>query len=51
MRHYLEVCLKSVLAGFCIVIGSTGYLVLKSNDMMILGAFVFALGLYAIIPW
>ena len=49
MRHYLEVCLKSVLAGFCIVIGSTGYLVLKSNDMMILGAFVFALGLYAII--
>ena len=49
MRHYVEVLLKSILAGFCIVIGSTGYLVLKSYDMMILGAFVFALGLYAII--
>ena len=49
MRHYLEVCLKSMLAGFCIVIGSTGYLILKSYDMTVLGAFVFALGLYAII--
>ena len=49
MRHYLEVFLKSILGGFCIVIGSTGYLILKSYDMTILGAFVFGLGLYAII--
>ena len=49
MRHYLEIFLKSLLAGFCIVMGSTAYLILKSYDMTILGAFVFGLGLYAII--
>ncbi len=49
MRHYIEVFLKSMLGGFCIVVGSTGYLILKSYDMTILGAFVFGLGLYAII--
>ena len=45
MRHYVEVFLKSMLGGFCIVVGSTGYLILKSNDMTVLGAFVFGLGL------
>lgn len=49
MKHYAEVILKSILGGFCIVVGSTGYLILKSYDMTVLGAFVFGLGLYAII--
>ena len=49
MKHYIEVILKSILGGFCIVVGSTGYLILKSYDMTVLGAFVFGLGLYAII--
>ena len=49
MRHYVEVLLKSILGGFCIVVGSTAYLILKSYDMTVLGAFVFGLGLYAII--
>ena len=49
VRHYLEVIIKSMLGGFCIVVGSTGYLILKSQDMTVLGAFVFGLGLYAII--
>ena len=45
----MEVLLKSILGGFCIVVGSTGYLILKSYGMTVLGAFVFGLGLYAII--
>lgn len=49
LKHYIIIVLKSIMAGLCIVVGSTGYLILKSQDMMVIGALVFALGLYAII--
>ena len=47
MKKYLSIFISSILAGLCIVIGATAYLLLR-DKYYLAGAFIFGLGLFCI---
>lgn len=51
MEKYLKIFISSMLAGFCIVIGATAYLLCskESFSMKVVGSLLFGIGLYTII--
>ena len=47
MKKYLSIFISSILAGLCIVIGATAYLLLRDTNYLA-GALIFGLGLFSI---
>lgn len=50
MKHYLKIFLSSILAGLCIFLGSTVFLLVSPSNK-VLASFLFTIGLFTIIQF
>ena len=50
MKHYLKVFFSSIIAGMCIFLGATVFLLVKDQNK-VLASFLFTLGLFSIIQF